>query len=237
MNKVNKYQSLSLAIIESIDKGILQPNDRIPSENDLSTKYNLSRVTVRKAIDNLQKLGYLVRIHGKGTFISGNIINKKLNEIVSFTHSSLLRGEMPTTKVLLVEEVMPTPYLMKNMKISSTEELIHIKRTRYTNDFPLIYEESYWVKSIVGNLTELDASQSLFHYVKEVGVVPTYALQELDAVSASGELSQQLQVNNGFPLLRSLMVFYNQDNKAFELAFNYHRTDRCKLSLNRELSE
>ena len=68
-------------------------------------------------------------------------------------------------------------------------------------------------------------------------ITPVYSLQELDAVGASGAIAQALQVHDQFPLLRSLMVFYDAQDRPFELAFNYYRTDRCKLSMVRTLNE
>lgn len=237
MDKINKYQALCQSLTAEIESGKLKPNDRLPSENDLAEAYNISRVTVRKALEELEKQGYLTRIQGKGNFVSDTLINKKLNEIVSFTRSSLLRGELPSTIVKVIEEIKPTPYLMKNLRVSADEPLIHIQRVRYTNDFPLIYEDSFWIKSIVGEISKEAASDSLFHWLKAKNIIPSNAVQELDAISAGTELAEQLQVNPGFPLLRSLMIFYDQQNRPFELAFNYHRTDRCKLSLIRKLSE
>ena len=77
-----------------------------------------------------------------------------------------------------------------------------------------------------------------FEYLKkEKGIIPVYSLQELDAIGAAGQIAEALQVHEQFPLLRSLMVFYDASDRPYELAFNYYRTDRCKLSMVRTLNE
>lgn len=238
VEKQSKYNEIVKAIIQDIDQGILQARDRLPSEKELQDRFGVSRVTVRKAIDVLIDEGYVVRDYRKGTFISERITYKKMNEIVSFTKSALLRGDIPSTIVHSIDEVKPDPFLMKYLRIGAEEQLIQIRRTRLTNGFPLIYEESYWIASIVGTFDQAKASASLFEYLKkEKGIIPVYSLQELDAIGAAGQIAEALQVHEQFPLLRSLMVFYDASDRPYELAFNYYRTDRCKLSMVRTLNE
>ena len=238
VDKQSKYNGVVKAIIHDIDQGVLQARDRLPSEKELQERFGVSRVTVRKAVDVLIEEGYVVRDYRKGTFISERITYKKKNEIVSFTKSALLRGDIPSTIVHSIDNVKPDPFLMKYLRIPAEEALTRICRTRLTNGFPLIYEESYWVTEMTGILGKAEAEGSLFQYIKKVKhITPVYSLQELDAVGASGAIAQALQVHDQFPLLRSLMVFYDAQDRPFELAFNYYRTDRCKLSMVRTLNE
>ena len=70
VEKQSKYNEIVKAIIQDIDRGILQARDRLPSEKELQDRFGVSRVTVRKAIDVLIDEGYVVRDYRKGTFIS-----------------------------------------------------------------------------------------------------------------------------------------------------------------------
>lgn len=238
MEKLNKYRQVVQAIIHDIDLGVLQARDRLPSEKELQDRFQVSRVTIRKAVDILEEEGFVYRDHRKGTFISEKIIYKKMNDVVSFTKSALLRGDIPSTIVHSVETTAPDPFLMKYLRISPEEPLIRLQRTRLTNGFPLIYEESYWITSLTGPVDKKAAEGSMFRWLKEErGILPAYSLQELDAVGAAAEVAKALQVSEQFPLLRSLMVFYDRQDRPFELALNYYRTDRCKLSMVRTLNE
>ena len=69
---IPKYEQLRMKILNDIERGILKKGDKIPTENELSKNNQISRVTVRKALDSLTEEGYLIRIPGKGTFITEN---------------------------------------------------------------------------------------------------------------------------------------------------------------------
>ena len=238
MEKQSKYKFVVKEIVRDIDQGVLQARDRLPSEKELQERFNMSRVTIRKAVDILEEEGFVYRDHHKGTFVSEKVIYKKLNDVVSFTKSALLRGDIPSTVVVSVKAVKPDSFLMKYLRISPDESLTQVRRIRLTNGFPLVYEESYWITSITGVIEKQAAENSMFQWLREErGILPTYGLQELDAIGASAEIAKALEVREQFPLLRSLMVFYDPQDQPFELALNYFRTDRCKLSMVRTLNE
>ena len=237
IKKIKKYQRVVATIIGDIETGKLKPNQQLASENNLAEAYHVSRITIRKALNELVLSNYITKAQGRCTIINNQIVDKKLNEIVSFTKSSLLRNELPTTRVIEIKLVEPTAYIAGILNIGINSLVWQIQRVRYTNGFPLIYEESYWVKDIVGTVTEQNASSSMFTFIKALGIIPKLAKQDLDAVIADTELAKQLDVHVGYPLLRSTMIFYDTKNIPFEISFNFHRTDRVKLSLIRNLNE
>lgn len=231
-----KYKILVNSLIKEIEEGVLRPNEQIYTEEQLSERFSVSRVTVRKAISVLVNQGYLIKKQGRGTFVRGTVIRKQLNDVVSFYKSSLLRGENPSTIVydLYLEE--PSLYIVKTLKLKPGDKIWHLKRLRLTDGFPMIYEESYWNYSIVGEITKEIASISVFKYLKEK-IHIAYATEDIDAIIANEELSNVLQISQGFPILRTQMIFYTDKDEPIEMAVNYHRTDRMKLSLFRKLNE
>lgn len=235
--KVKKYQKVILGITSDIESGKLKPNQQLPSENDLSEIYNVSRITVRKALSELALSRTITKSQGRSTIVNNQIIDKKLNEVVSFTKSSLLRNEQPSTRVILVQLVDPSIYIAKMLNIDISDKVWQIKRVRYTNGFPLIFEESFWISKFIGPITHKTAEGSMFSHIKALGIIPKEAKQDLDAVIADEELAKELDVQVGFPLLRSTMVVMDTKHVAFEISFSYHRTDRVKLSLIRNLNE
>ncbi|WP_273399426.1 GntR family transcriptional regulator [Traorella massiliensis] len=237
MTKGNKkYQIIVDSIIKDIEDGLLLPNEQIYTEEQLADNFSVSRVTVRKAIDILVKEGYLVKKQGRGTFVKGTVIRKQLNDVVSFYKSSLLRGEIPTTELHLLELEEPSLFVMKALKITRNKKVWHMKRVRLTDGFPMIFEESYWNYDIVGELTPEIASISVFNHLKHM-IKIAYATEDIDAITANEELASLLKTSVGFPLLRTYMVFYTDKDEPFEISTNYHRTDRLKLTLFRTLNE
>ncbi len=235
--KDKKYQKVILSIISDIEHGKLKPNQALPSEHDLAEIFNVSRITIRKALNELFLTNFVTKSQGQRTLVNNRIVDKKLNEMVSFTQSSLLRNENPSTRVLFLQCIDPTAYVAKHLHIDLSDKVWYIKRIRYTNGFPLIYEESYWVKKIVGIITQQHAEDSMIAHIKSLGIFPKEAKQDLDSVIANEKLAKVLDVHIGYPLLRSTMVIMDQNKAPFQISFNYHRTDRIKLSLTRQLNE
>ena len=235
--KIPKYKFLCNEIKEKIESGSLIQNESIGTEEKLASTYNLSRVTVRKAIDQLIEEGYLVRKHGLGAFVNNFVIDHKINDsIVSFTKSAIRRGDLPTTKLLLLEVVHPSPFVANALKITTDDLVYHLERVRYTNSFPLIYEDAYFVKDLVGELTEDIVSHSIFKHLKTKFVI-AYAHQSIDAIAADEKMAEHLQVNEGFPLLRSTVTHFTDKHVPFEFAFDLYRSDRWKISNYRETAE
>ena len=233
---IKKYQRIVNKIIDDIGTGLLEPNEQISTEEELAEEFSVSRVTVRRAINELIEKGYLEKKKGKGTYVKSSIVHKQLNDVVSFYKSSILRGEVPSTRLIELKLVNPPLLARKNLKLAENEKVWFIKRIRLTNGFPLIYEESYWNYNLVGELTEDIVSESVFRYLKTKFKI-AYATEDIDAISADENLSQLLDVSVGFPIVRTTMTFYTDNDEPFEISVNYHRTDRLKLTLFRTLNE
>jgi len=235
--KIPKYKLLCKEIKEKIEAGTLVPNESIGTEEKLASTYNLSRVTVRKAIDQLITEGYLVRKHGLGAFVNNFVIEHKANDsVVSFTKSAIRRGDLPTTKLLLLEVIHPSPFIAKALKITTDQLVYYVERIRYTNSFPLIYEEAYFPKHLVGELTEEIATHSIFRHL-ETKFKIAYAHQSIDAIAADEKMAEHLHVHVGFPLLRSTVTHFTDKHVPFEFAFDLYRSDRWKISTYRETAE
>jgi Transcriptional regulators len=235
--KIPKYKFLCNEIKEKIESGALVPNEFIGTEEKLASTYHLSRVTVRKAINQLISEGYLARKHGLGAFVNNFVIEHKVNDsVVSFTKSAIRRGDLPTTIPLLLEVIHPSPFIANALRITTDDWVYHVERVRYTNSFPLIYEDAYFPKDLVGELTEEIITHSIFKHL-ETKFKISYAHQSIDAIAADEKMAKHLHVNVGFPLLRSSVTHFTEKHVPFEFAFDLYRSDRWKISTYRETIE
>ena len=104
---IPKYYQLANILRQQIERRDFQPHDAIPSERKLEQHYNLSRPTIRQAIDLLSRQGYLYRVHGKGTFVSPPKLQKGMLELTSFSEDMRNRGLKPGQRVLEFGYVKP----------------------------------------------------------------------------------------------------------------------------------
>src|SRR5690606_3088473 len=124
------YYQLEERLKESIEKKEWEEGQIIPSERVLSEQYGISRMTVRQAIQNLVRDGYLYREKGKGTFVAANKIEQPLQGLTSFTEDMRSRGLKPGTRLLDFSVVAAEGELVRKLRVAEGESVIVIKRVR-----------------------------------------------------------------------------------------------------------
>ena len=125
-SKMTKYEIIKQEIKEQIEDNILKPNQVIKSENEMCQCYKVSRVTVRKAIDELCAEGILYRIKGKGCFVREQT-DQKRSRIYSFTEAVKNEGKLPGKKQLSLEKKEADAYLADKLQIEEGEEVFEIR--------------------------------------------------------------------------------------------------------------
>ena len=153
-NKKNKPKYLMLAetIKKKINDEIYRLGEKIPTEQQLMKKYNLSRDTVRKAINYLVREKYLYKLQGSGTFVSEDFYSQSLLKFYSFTDEMIKRGKTPASEILLFELVEADKKIRKKMALKSTE-VYKLVRLRLADRVPVIYETTYLNPNLLKELT------------------------------------------------------------------------------------
>lgn len=221
------YQLLKMRIAD----GPLKPGDLLPSESELMEQYQVSRATVRQALDGLVNDGLILRRRGQGTFVSPHTVNQGLVRIVSFTEDMQRRGLEPGTKLLSRELVPATEALAKHLEVAPGEPLARIERLRLADDEPMSVEVSYLVHRYCPGVLEEDyTTQSLRKMLEDkYGVRINSAQQSINAISATAELADVLTVKKGAALLAIERISYTEFDVPIEYLRLYHRGDRYTL--------
>lgn len=144
-SEIPLYDQLMSELEREIDKGRWKKGEKIPSERVLSQMYDVSRITVRAAIEKLARAGMLERIQGKGTFVSDSKIKQELGNLYSFTEEIKKQGKISHTKVLELSVVPADEITARKLDIEYKEDIIYLKRVRYdANEVALFLEKSYF---------------------------------------------------------------------------------------------
>lgn len=229
---IPKYYQLANIIREQIENGDFQPHAVIPSERQLEDRYNLSRPTIRQAIDLLSRQGYLYRVHGKGTFVSPPKLQKGMLELTSFSEDMRKRGLTPGHKILEFGYIKPDIKTKRQLEIEDeTTEVLRIKRLRYGNDEPIGLQDSFL--SLGNGLTitrdEIEKKGSIYAILQEkFGIYPTEADETLEVTLATREEAVLLNIAEGSPLLLNERTLWSQDRKAIEFVRILYRGDKYK---------
>lgn len=146
MFKINKkseiplYQQLIHQIKKAIDSGVLKENDKILAENEFCKLYDLSRTTVRQALEILEKEGFIYKLRGKGSYVSSPKIYQNRSTFSKFYDDMRNLGKTPISKVISLKIKKPNSSIKEKMQLKDEQLICEIKWVRYGNSEPLIYE-------------------------------------------------------------------------------------------------
>lgn len=224
------YYQIEEAVKEQIEKGELKEGDMVPSEREFSERYQISRMTVRQAITNLVRDGYLVRFIGKGTFVARRKIRQTLFGLTSFTEDMKSRGMNPGSQLLDFREIKAPGSIAEKLRISLGDPVYEIKRVRSANGTPMAMETTYLSSGLVPGLTEETVQGSLYQYVEEKrGLKIHSAVQELEASVARKAESDILGIEIGAPLLWIKRFSFLKDKTPLEIVHSAYRGDQYRF--------
>lgn len=158
-DKTPLYFRLFEEIKLKIKNGTFKKGDKIPSERSLCDMYNLSRITVRSAIDELVKQGFLVKVQGKGTFILSKSINQNLSNVYSFSNEMKKQEKITSTKIIKKEVLIPNINILYNLGLNKNDKVIYIERIRNEKNNVLMIEKTYFPFENFKFLLEYDFSK------------------------------------------------------------------------------
>lgn len=231
------YQQISADLRDAIESGTYAPKDRIPSEPELSQKYGVSRITVRRAIEELCGEGYLIKHQGRGTFVSTPRISRRLlqSEFVrSFTEVCRDNGMEPGARLLNRQIVPIRSEEEKFLKLPSTALLLRIQRLRTADGVPTFEENIFLPYEEFRDLLEADLEDvSIFAMIGKVsGRPPAHASRRLvEAVKATPEQSSLLSIPAGDPLLYLHAHFVDAADEPVCIGRQYYVGSRYRFLL------
>jgi GntR family transcriptional regulator len=232
------YYQIQESLKEKIKSGELRPGDKISSEHELCEQFNVSRMTIRQAINNLVKESYLYRKRGIGTFVQQPKVEQRLQGLTSFTEDMEARGLTPTSILISFEVVESKKSVADELAIEEGTPIYRIHRSRLANGEPIALEWAYIPVALMPNLTESVVHRSLYNYVeKELGLSLVRATQTIEASIATEVEEKWLEVDSGDPVLIVEQCSYLAENQPLELVKCVYRADRYKFITNIERTE
>lgn len=208
------------------------PDNAIPSENELSRMYGLSRVTVRAVITQLVKEGLLYRVQGKGTFVAKPKITTTPSAYMGFAEQFKRMGYEMTTQLLSISYVTAPQPIARKLQVPIGEVLCRIERLRYLKREPFSLHYSYLQASRFPNIETQDFSSGQLCDIlkREYGLETVTVRETLELVLATTEEASHLQVGRNHPLLRVDDTFYLATNEPFVAGRSLFKGDKMTLS-------
>lgn len=226
MTKQRETRERVLDLIEA-----LSPGDAIPSERQLSVDLGVSRLTVRAALDDLVREGYLVRRRGAGTFVSEPKVAKGVGTVTSFSDDMRERGMTPASRTLDLQEVPAGARLGRILHVSPSEPVAVIKRLRMADGEPMAIELLHVRQSLVPGLTAADLEENSFYdlLAARYAVEIVGGTQTVEPTVTNEEESEALGVPLHSPALLFERVTRSQAGDIVEFTSSTYRGDRYRL--------
>jgi GntR family transcriptional regulator len=216
------YQQLQRALREAIDKHLLAPDDALPAERDLAIEFDVSRITVRKAIDGLVGEGLLVRRQGSGTFVRARV-EKNFSKLTSFSEDMRARGRNPRSVWLKRAAGTVTPEEALTLRSSPGTPVYRFHRIRFADDAPMCLEYATLLASCLPAINTVESS--LYEALEKAGNRPVRALQRLRAVLFTQEQADLLAAQEKDAGLLVERLSFHKDGRAIEFTQSYYRGD------------
>jgi GntR family transcriptional regulator, N-acetylglucosamine utilization regulator len=211
----------------------LGPGAAIPSERELMGTYDVSRATVRKAIDSMVCDGLLERVHGKGTFVARPRLESRLH-LASFSQDMRRRGLTPSTRLLALECARPPVEVARALGLRRTGLAWRVSRVRLADGRPIALEDGWYPRAALADLDTRDLGGSLYQLFADVyGLVIDNAEQTLWGESADSATARRLDAPVHTPLLVFRRVSAAGD-RPLEHVVSRYRGDRYQIHMSLE---
>ncbi|MBS6641985.1 MAG: GntR family transcriptional regulator [Clostridiaceae bacterium] len=205
------YEQLKNAIKEDIKAQIYRPGDRMPSEAEMEEKYQVSRITVRRAVKELCDEEILVRRQGKGTFVLNNGVHSRIDRLAGFHDSLGEQGKKVEVKVLEKSIGKPKPSYARDLQMAPQDDIVYLKRIMYADDIPVMIDTCYIpMKRFPGIYDKLTGDFSIYRILREdYGASLDRYYKVLKVRKATKEEAGYLNCHSGDPVFDLFKITYD----------------------------
>ncbi|MGG1576248.1 GntR family transcriptional regulator [Fictibacillus sp. NRS-1165] len=210
-------------------------NGQLPSEREICQQYDLSRTTVRQAINELEKDGYIYKVHGKGTFVSPKKVNQELVKFYSFTEEMKKLGKVPVSKVLSFDVIEADRKISNKFLVAEGTKIYCFSRLRIADDIPMMLETSFVPYDLFPGITKKDLENTALYDIfrNRFETEITMADELFMPVMTNEKEAKLLQMPPCLPCLRIERITHGI-NRVIEYTNTIARGDKFKYHVRLE---
>jgi len=228
------YEQIKRVLLAEVRSGGAVPR-RLGSDNALMTRFGVSRMTIRSAVDELVRLGLVQRIQGKGTYVlAPQAVEVRLDGLQRFLqewHEPHLHTE---AKILAFRSIAASVALAQQLRVPTGSVVLHVRRLREADDGPVALDDRYVAGWCMRGITREEAAkQSLFVSIEEHSAVATETVEQtVLAAAASPAQAKLLALAPGSPVLERRVLFATADHRPTLCGRSLYRGDRVQFRLH-----
>lgn len=229
------YATVRQRLLDDIEQGVYRAGQQIPTESELCALYNVSRITIRKAISDLVKDDVLIRWQGKGTFVQSKKVENALLTVSGFTDFGVSQGKPTREEVIEQERVSADPFC-ERLSIPGGSEIFRLRRVMYLDDEPLFIDCSWIPLARYPGFDEIytagASTYQLFQERFDTRVVSDK--KTIDIFTATRSEALWLKCELGEPLFRISKIAFDQHDKPVHYSELFCRANRVSLTIDNQ---
>ena len=228
-----RYEEIAEDIRNGIISGKYNPNEQLPLEKEMCEHYGVSRITIKKAVDELVVQGLVIKRRGSGTFVKA-LDDSDVQELSLAKQfegfSETNKDKKVSSEIIQFEVVHPTEEIATKLKITSDDFVYYIVRARFADGEPYVIEYTYMPIGLIPGIKKDVLSKSIYSYIeKDLGLKIKSAHRIIRAILPS-ELEQKwLEIGENFPILEVEQVGFLDNGQPFEYSKSHHRNDKIEF--------
>lgn len=230
------YIQVKLGIKNKIEEGKWGISEKIPTERELCSFYNVSRVTIRQAIDELVNEGYLEKKRPKGTYVLDYLAKTEPNGfstyVKSFTNEMKERGLNVSTLFADIKLIKADEHIAELLCVQEGDEVVLLRRIRGIDGIKLGYFKTYMKPNRNISLNAQDYFGSLYALLEKKGIIVAQVKEQLSALRSTAEIREMLDVAQDCPILRRTRYAYKSNGDFVECSECYYNGDEYTYCLD-----
>ena len=225
------YFQIEMDLRKEIVDGGFKPGHLLPSERELVRSYNVSRLTVREAINRLVGQGLVVKKQGKGTFVAEQSADHMVGPLNSSSEVFLLKNYRVKTIVIKSKKMLASKEIGKHLQLSDIGgEIFYLERVRFANEIPVAHITCYLPYKYVADIETFDFSEAtLYRTLEDYYRLELFeAYEVIEATGANRRIAELLDLTAGAPVLMNQRTTYLKDETVIEFEKVLYRSDIYK---------
>lgn len=232
-----RYIDIKNSLKQAILNKEYRVGDKIPSERELAVRFEVTRVTLQKAMHMLEQEGFIERIHGKGMFVT-KVIEDNVYLLNNGTSDSILGFSREfkdnvkvSSRLISLKTRKAGEYIASQLDIDENDDVHYIRRVRLVDNIPVLVEDSYIPCTVIDIIPEsVLQNGSLYEYIEnKTGRKIKFYNSVIEASLFDDTLSALLERESGLPMLKVSGITKLEDGKTFNYSISYNRADKFKI--------
>ncbi len=234
VGKMLKYQKIADSLREDITKGKFMPGDQLALEKEMCDQYGVSRITIKRAVDELVKQGLVVKRRGSGTFVKAMEDSdvKELSAAHQFSgFAETYKGKKVHTEIKKFDIVHPDAAVASKLSITVEDFVYDIVRVRYLENEPMVVEYTKMPIQLIPGIKRDILMDSIYGYIeKKLKLKLQSAHRTVRALMPTEEEKQQLRIEGVLPVLEIEQTAFLDDGHPFEYSVSHQRSDKSAFT-------